>query len=109
MKQVLEINQSIKIRNENQWKLPEELNRLTQNSWFDPNKNDLKEAKEFYEEHASDALSLCFDEIRKVSATYLGALKIKRDGKSQKSSLNFLLKMVIILSHYLLMVLIISK
>ena len=87
-----EINQSIKIRNENQWKLPEELNRLTQNSWFDPNKNDLKEAKEFYEEHASDALSLCFDEIRKVSATYLGALKIKRDGKKPKEFAKFSIK-----------------
>lgn len=42
-----EINQSIKIRNENQWKLPEELNHLIQSNWFDPNKNDLKAAKEF--------------------------------------------------------------
>lgn len=87
-----EINQSIKIRNENQWKLPEELNRLTQNNWFDSNKNDLKAAKEFYEEHASDALSLCFDEIRKVSATYLGPLKIKRDGKKPKEFAKFSIK-----------------
>jgi tetratricopeptide (TPR) repeat protein len=87
-----EINQSIKIRNENQWKLPEELNHLIQSNWFDPNKNDLKAAKEFYEEHASDALSLCFDEIRKVSATYLGQLKIKREGKKPKEFAKFSIK-----------------
>ncbi len=87
-----EINQSIKIRNDNQWKLPEELNHLIQNSWFDSNKNDLKVAKEFYEEHASDALSLCFNEIRKVSATYLGQLKIKRDGKKPKEFAKFSIK-----------------
>ena len=87
-----EINQAIKIRNENQWKLPEELNRLTQNNWFDPNKNDLRLAKEFYEEHASDALSLCFDEIRKVSATYIGQLKVKREGKKPKDFAKFSIK-----------------
>ncbi|WP_151709011.1 DUF7017 domain-containing protein [Acinetobacter brisouii] len=87
-----EINQSIKIRNENQWKLPDELNRLTQNSWFDPDKKELKLAKEFYEEHASDALSLCFDEIKKISATYLGQLKIKRDGKKPKEFAKFSIK-----------------
>lgn len=87
-----EINQSIKIRNENQWKLPEDLNRLTQNNWFDSDKKDSKLAKEFYEEHASDALSLCFDEIRKVSATYVGQLTIKRDGKKPKEFAKFSIK-----------------
>lgn len=87
-----EINQSIKIRNQNQWKLPEDLSRLTQNNWFDSDKKDSKLAKEFYEEHASDALSLCFDEIRKVSATYVGQLKIKRDGKKPKEFAKFSFK-----------------
>ena len=87
-----EINQSLKIRNDNQWKIPEDLNLLTQNNWFDPDKNDLKVAKEFYDEHASDALSLCFDEIRKISATYIGQLKIKRDGKKPKEFAKFSIK-----------------
>lgn len=87
-----EMNQSIKVRNENQWKVPDELNRLTQNSWFDPDNNEVKVAKEFYEEYASDALSLCFDEIKKISATYLGQLKIKRDGKKPKEFAKFSIK-----------------
>lgn len=87
-----EINQSAKIRNDNQWKIPEELNRLIQNNWFDPNKNDLKAAKEFYEEHAPDALSLCFDELKTVPATYLGQLKIKTEGKKSKEFSKFSIK-----------------
>lgn len=87
-----EINQSIKIRIDNQWKVPDELNRLTHNSWFDPDKNEVKVAKEFYEEYASDALSLCFDQIKKISATYLGQLEIKREGKKPKEFAKFSIK-----------------
>ena len=87
-----EINQAIKIRTDNQWKVPDELNWLTQNSWFDPDKIEVKSTKEFYEEHASDALSLCFDEIRKVSATYIGQLKMKREGKKPKEFAKFSIK-----------------
>lgn len=87
-----EINRALEIRNNNEWKVKDDLQSLCDNSWYDPQQNNHQQAQKFYNEHSSDALTLCFESIETVPATYLGYIEIKREGKKPKKMLKLSVK-----------------
>src|SRR5690606_23996417 len=48
--------------------------------------------QKFYNDYSSDALTLCFEDIETVPATYLGYIEIKREGKKPKRMLKLSIK-----------------
>ena len=87
-----EINKALDIRNTNSWKIKEDLQVLCANEWYDPEQNNHQQAQKFYNDHSSDALTLCFENIETVPATYLGYIEIKREGKKPKRMLKLSIK-----------------
>lgn len=87
-----EINRALEIRNNNCWKIKDDLQALCTNSWYDPQQNNHQQAQKFYNEHSSDALTLCFENIETVPATYLGYIEIKREVKKPKRMLKLSIK-----------------
>ena len=87
-----EINRALEIRNKNGWKIKDDLQALCANPWYDPEQNNHQQAQRFYNEHSSDALTLCFENIETVPATYLGYIEIKREGKKPKKMLKLSMK-----------------
>lgn len=70
---------AIDIRERQGWKFPPELQALIDSPWYDPDAADAVDPKQFYAQHAPDALVLCFDEVQVVPGTYLGTLIPKSD------------------------------
>ena len=79
----VEIGIAASAREEQGWRLGEELESLMREPWFDPVPSDARKPKDFYTEHAPMALSLCFDEVETRPATFLGVLNLPppRDAK----------------------------
>ena len=69
------------------WRHPPELEALLQSDWYDPSFASF-EPTHFYAQHADDALTLCFDEVRDYPATYLGTIE-GRDGKKPRPCFAF--------------------
>lgn len=87
-----EINKALEIRNNNSWKIKEDLQVLCSNEWYDPEQNNHQQAQKFYNDHSSDALTLCFENIETIPATYLGYIEIKREGKKPKRMIKLSIK-----------------
>ncbi|MFN8468820.1 MAG: hypothetical protein U0X20_24895 [Caldilineaceae bacterium] len=69
-----------KIYDQNGWRLKPEIVGLMQTDWYDPTLPAQEPAK-FYADHADEALTLCFDEVRELPATYLGMTEPRDDKK----------------------------
>jgi hypothetical protein len=69
-----------KIYDQNGWRLKPEIVDLMQVDWYDPTLPAEEPAK-FYADHADEALTLCFDEVRELPATYLGMTEPRDDKK----------------------------
>lgn len=78
-----EIGIAASIRQEQEWRLGDELESLMREPWYDPSPSDAQDPKSYYAAHAPLALSLCFDEVETRPATFLGVLNLPppRDAK----------------------------
>lgn len=72
----VEIGIAASIRQEQGWRLGDELESLMREPWYDPTPSDAQDPKSYYAEHAPMALSLCFDEVETRPATFLGVLTL---------------------------------
>lgn len=72
----VEIGIASSIRQEQGWRIGDELDSLMRESWYDPIPSDAQDPKCYYAAHAPLALSLCFDEVETRPATFLGVLKL---------------------------------
>lgn len=79
----VEIKIAASSREEQGWRLGEELENLMREPWYDPATTDAQDPKRYYAEHAPRALTLCFDEVETRPATFLGVLNLRppRDAK----------------------------
>lgn len=69
-----EIGIASSIREEQGWRLGDELEGLMREPWYEPAAPDAQDPRAFYAAHAPLALSLCFDEVETRPATFLGVL-----------------------------------
>lgn len=78
-----EIGIAASIRQEQGWRMGDELESLMREPWYDPAPLDAQDPKSYYATHAPLALSLCFDEVETRPATFLGVLNLPppRDAK----------------------------
>jgi tetratricopeptide (TPR) repeat protein len=78
-----EIGIAVSIRQDQGWRLGDELESLMRETWYDPAPADAQDPKRYYADHAPLALSLCFDEVETRPATFLGVLNLPspRDAK----------------------------
>jgi tetratricopeptide (TPR) repeat protein len=79
----VEIRIAASSRQEQGWRLGDELENLMRGPWYDPETKDAQDPKQYYAEHAPLALTLCFDEVETQPATFLGVLNLPppRDAK----------------------------
>ncbi|MBJ7574540.1 tetratricopeptide repeat protein [Luteimonas sp. MC1828] len=79
----VEIGIAASAREEQGWRLGDELESLMREPWFEPTPSDAQKPKDFYAAHAPLALSLCFDEVETRPASFLGVLNLPqpRDAK----------------------------
>lgn len=79
----VEVGIAASAREEQGWRLGDELESLMREPWYDPTPSDALKPKDFYTAHASLALSLCFDEVETRPASFLGVLNLTppRDAK----------------------------
>lgn len=71
-----EIGIAASIREEQGWRLGDELESLMRESWYDPAPAEPQDPKRYYAVHAPLALKLCFDEVETRPATFLGVLNL---------------------------------
>ena len=71
-----EIRIAASSREEQGWRLGDELERLMRESWCDPEARGAQDPKRYYAAHAPLALALCFDEVETRPATFLGVLNL---------------------------------
>jgi hypothetical protein len=64
------------IRQEQGWRLGDELEDLMREPWYDPSPTEAMDPKAYYAANAPLALSLCFDEVETRPATFLGVLSL---------------------------------
>lgn len=78
-----EIRIAASSREEQGWRLGDELENLMREPWYDPETTAAQDPKRYYAEHAPLALALCFDEVETRPATFLGVLNLPppRDAK----------------------------
>lgn len=72
----VEIRIAASSREEQGWRLGDELEKLMREPWYDPETTDAKDPKRYYAEHAPLALALCFDEVETRPATFLGVVNL---------------------------------
>jgi len=72
----VEIRIAASSREEQGWRLGDELESLMREPWYDPETTDAQDPKLYYGEHARPALALCFDEVETRPATFLGVLNL---------------------------------
>lgn len=69
-----ELADVISLREEQGWGIDMELQNLIGSSWYDPSAKGAEKARDFYAQHSSDALVLCFDSVETRPATFLGTV-----------------------------------
>jgi tetratricopeptide (TPR) repeat protein len=72
----VEITIASTIRQEQGWRLGNELESLMREPWYNPAPLDAQAPKNYYAAHAPIALTLCFDEVETRPATFLGVLNL---------------------------------
>lgn len=75
-----EILTVINIREQHGWRIPENLQKIMSQSWYDPSST-LPQTQPLYEQYSPEALVLCFDDVSEVAANFVTVFEIQDKGK----------------------------
>ena len=70
-----EILEVLDIRQKQNWKIGEDLQRIMSESWYNPTA-ELPDRASLYAQYSSDALKLCFDNVHEQPASFAGILEL---------------------------------
>lgn len=70
-----EILEVLDIRQKQNWKIGEDLQRIMSESWYNPTA-ELPNRASLYAQYSSDALKLCFDNVHEQPASFAGILEL---------------------------------
>lgn len=73
-----ELNIEVKIRNDQGWKIDDDLQGLLNCDWYDSSAQGAEQPDIFYSRYSQKALILCFDFVESKPATYLGRIVLQQ-------------------------------
>lgn len=93
---IAEILAVLDIRQKQNWKIGEDLQKIMSESWYNPAATDLPDRAERYALYAPEALMLCFDDVHEQNASFVEILELPPQknvpNKKQKRLAKFIIQ-----------------